>query len=105
MPVYDNPPLRLGGESTLSGFNRTPFSLADERLAYWTTQVTDPCWASKWREELEKRYVDRNDEFSLSCLLALHRHISMLTYSDLHNSFAAQMGIAADYPHRIEQVR
>lgn len=66
--------------------------------------MTDPSWASKWREELEKRYVDRNDEFSLSCLLTLHRHNSMLTYSYLHSSLAAQMGIAADYPHPLERV-
>lgn len=42
----------------------------------------------------------RHDEFSLSCLLALHRHQAMLTYSYEQSCQAALMGIAADYPHQ-----
>lgn len=102
VPVYDNPPRRLDDRVQESGFNRGPFTLATERLAYWRQWAENLPGVGKWRDELEQRYVNRSDEFSLSCLLALHRHQAMLTYEHQQSSQAAQMGIAADYPHRLE---
>lgn len=100
MPVYDNLPQRLDDREQKHGFNCGPFTLATERLSYWRQRVEELPRVGEFRDAYENRYKNRSDEFSLSCLLALHRHQAILTYDYLQSIQAAMMGIAADYPHR-----
>lgn len=99
MPVYDSPPPRLINLADPIGpFNDVrAFTLTRDRLYHrrdWMRLSMSPEKISK----LEGRYLNRGDDFSLSCLLALHQHVSMLTFDSLEHILASQMGIAAQHP-------
>lgn len=103
--VYDNPPPRLDSYTVASADIRSPFTLPkvwlETRLGFiqkW------PLGDEKWRS-LNRQYEQRDDDFSLACLLALHHHLPLLTYSGLARHNASNMGIAAEHPDRVENTR
>ncbi|WP_152385583.1 hypothetical protein [Achromobacter sp. GbtcB20] len=100
LAVYDRPPPRLIDHVPESGSfrNRGPFTLTRERMEQRRERALVMARSAQWREELELRYTNRRDDFSLSCLLALDQHVSMLTFYGKDHVFAGQMGIAAQYP-------
>lgn len=95
MPLYDNPPVRLltekPQEAEFLGFTASTRVLQDVKRkgARWTS--TDLSYV-----ELAARYNARDDEFGMTCLLALHRRTPMLVVDASSMERANLMGIGAE---------
>jgi hypothetical protein len=100
-PVYDNPPPRPPVE--LGEWERPPicFTLAKNALLDRAQWVALHPAEAPLRANLEKRYANRSEEFSLACLLALHRCTPMLDYDFRRRVHATPMGIGVDHPEAL----
>ncbi|MFJ1300078.1 hypothetical protein ACILG0_08925 [Pseudomonadota bacterium AL_CKDN230030165-1A_HGKHYDSX7] len=98
--VYDQPPPRLVDYVPPDSAFRIQraFTLTPERMEVRRCRALALRHDAHWCEKLELRYSNRQNDFSLSCLLALHLQVSMLTYSGEDHAAAGLMGIAAQYP-------
>jgi hypothetical protein len=100
LPVYDEPPPRLiDSDMPALGIVRpSKFTLTREAMSMTIQTLKSWGRSSERYKRVEQRYLDRDEEFPLTCLLALHMSTPMLTYKHDCHTVTKRMGIGTEHP-------
>ncbi|MYN18645.1 hypothetical protein GTP81_18000 [Rugamonas sp. FT107W] len=98
LSVYDNPPSRILQAPQTSALRPAGFTLSPHALAHRAAFISG--WPShdERSESLEQQYRERENDFNLSCLLALHISTPLLLIRYGSMVHASSMGIGAEGP-------
>jgi hypothetical protein len=100
-PVYDNPPRRVGSAPPPGSWTRFPFTLPPDKLeeVAWRISLENERHANAIMRE--RLYTTRDNEFALSCLLALQRGAPIFTYYWRKAVTIQTMGIGSAHPDTV----